>query len=108
MAEGILDNEQLSKQKSLEQKVGGETKLLRYASGPFIYEGSSEFVIVYQENDSYVYKQMIYSLPTNKTNILVNDIDKKVDMSTFLEEGMILVKIAHRYLLFDKNGGFID
>jgi hypothetical protein len=65
MAEGILDMEQLSKQKNLEEKVGGDTTILKYASGPFLYEDSSEFVVVYQESDSYVYKQVIYSLPHN-------------------------------------------
>ena len=56
MAEGILDMEQLSKQKSNDEKINHEQKLLRYASGPFIYKGSNEFVVVYQENDSYVYR----------------------------------------------------
>jgi len=41
-------------------------------------------------------------MPDNKTNVLINDIDKKVDLSTFLQDGKILVKIAHRFLLFDE------
>jgi len=40
--------------------------------------------------------------------VLINDIDQKVDMSTFLEDGKILVKIGQRFLLFDENGAFVD
>jgi hypothetical protein len=47
-------------------------------------------------------------VPDNKTNVLINDIDEKVDMSTFLDDGKIMVKIADRFLLFDSNGGFMD
>ena len=56
----------------------------------------------------YKYRQIIYSLPDNKTNILINDIDDKVDMSTFLTKDRILLKLAQRFLLFDKDGAFID
>jgi hypothetical protein len=79
--------EQLSKQKFLENKLGANTKdnkFLAYANGPFIYKGSSEFANVYQENDKYRFRKIIYSLPDNKTNVLINDIDDKVDMSTFI------------------------
>ena len=47
-------------------------------------------------------------MPDSKTNVLISDINGKVDMSTFLHNGNILIKIAHRYLLFDSDGGFID
>ena len=47
-------------------------------------------------------------MPDNKTNVLVPDINNKCDMSTFLEDGKIMVKIASRFLLFHSNGSFID
>ena len=109
LADGVLDMEQLSQQQGKDLKISGsEKKSYVYASGPFVYLGSSEFVNVYQQNDSYIYRQKIYSLPDNKTSVLINDIDNKVDMSTFLHDGKIMVKIAQRYMLFDKNGEFID
>ena len=51
LSEGILDMEQLSKTKSTfihKGEASDVPKLFRYASGPFFYEGSNEFVIVYQ------------------------------------------------------------
>jgi len=56
--------EQLSKQKTQDLKIGSkEKKVLTYASGPFVYQGSNEFACMYRENDEYVYRQIIYSLP---------------------------------------------
>lgn len=39
---------------------------------------------------------------------LVNDFQRQVDLSTFLENGMIMVKNRQRFLLFNSNGNFID
>ena len=76
LADGVLDMEQLSQQQGKELKINNaEKKTYVYASGPFVYQGSGEFVNIYQQNDSYIYRQKIYSLPDNKTNVLINDID---------------------------------
>ena len=40
--------------------------------------------------------------------MLINDIDSKVELSTFLVDGRILIKIAQRFMLFDPEGTFID
>jgi hypothetical protein len=39
---------------------------------------------------------------------LVNDVQKKVDLSTFLSDGNILVRVLYRFLVFDCDGAFID
>ena len=95
-AEGILDMEQLSKLKPVDKdtKIGEEKVSLNYASGPYLYEGSNEFAVMYQENDKHIYKKIIYSLPNSTTNVLINDIDDKVNMSTFRSDGKILLKVA--------------
>jgi hypothetical protein len=89
-------------------KIGEEKVSLNYASGPYLYEGSNEFAVMYQENDKHIYKKIIYSLPNSTTNVLINDIYNKVELSTFLADGRILVKIAQRFLLFDPEGTFTD
>lgn len=40
-------------------------------------------------------------MPDSKTNVLLNDHDDKVDMTTFLSDGNILLRIAQRFMLFD-------
>jgi hypothetical protein len=39
---------------------------------------------------------------------LINDYLNWVDMSTFLEDGKILVKNRRRFMVFTSNGNFID
>ena len=39
---------------------------------------------------------------------LINDYLNWVDMSTFLEDGKILVKNRRRFMVFTNNGNFID
>lgn len=40
--------------------------------------------------------------------MLINDFLNWVDMSTFLENGKILVKIRRRFMIFTGDGAFID
>ena len=40
--------------------------------------------------------------------MLINDFQEKVDMSTYLESGDILVKVFKRFMAFTANGCFID
>jgi hypothetical protein len=39
---------------------------------------------------------------------LVADFDQKVEFTTFLATGNILLKTANRYMIFDPTGEFID
>ena len=47
-------------------------------------------------------------MPDNAQKILINDYLHWVDMSTFIFEGKILVKIRRRFMVFDYKGDFID
>ena len=40
--------------------------------------------------------------------MLINDYQDKVDMSTYMESGDILVKVFKRFMAFTANGCFID
>jgi hypothetical protein len=51
---------------------------------------------------------MTYAVPHSKTGILLSDRNKKVSLSTFLDNGKILVQIAHRFFIFAKDGTFLD
>tara|TARA_B110000285_G_C15032107_1_gene567330 strand:+ start:768 stop:944 length:177 start_codon:yes stop_codon:yes gene_type:complete len=46
--------------------------------------------------------------PDSTSRVIINDYLNFVDMSTFLEDGKILIKIRRRYMVFTCNGAFID
>ena len=50
----------------------------------------------------------IFYLPDRTEKTLINDFQNLVDMSTFLENGNILLKIRSRYMIFTQKGHFID
>jgi hypothetical protein len=47
-------------------------------------------------------------LPDSTSVSLINDHQQKTDFSTFLDDGKIFLKIEHRFVLFDKDGCFMD
>ena len=51
---------------------------------------------------------MIYQLPDSTQTNLIGDYQQKVDMSTFLDNGKILLKVGNRFLLFENDGEFVD
>jgi hypothetical protein len=46
--------------------------------------------------------------PDSTSAVVVNDFQNFCDMSTFLENGLILVKLRRRFMVFNSNGSFID
>jgi len=54
------------------------------------------------------YKSRIYLRPDAKSTTLVADSQNVVEMTTFLENGEILLKIKNRFLLFTSTGDFTD
>jgi hypothetical protein len=46
--------------------------------------------------------------PDSTSKVIINDYQNFVDMSTFLEDGKILIKIRRRYMVFTSNGAFLD
>ena len=49
----------------------------------------------------------IFYLPDRTEKTLINDFQNLVDMSTFLENGNILLKIRDRFMIFTQRGHFI-
>jgi hypothetical protein len=50
----------------------------------------------------------IVYLPNAYEKTIINDFQNGVDMSTFLANGNILLKIFHRFLVFSTDGAFIS
>lgn len=51
---------------------------------------------------------MIYEKPDSAQKTLINDFMKLVDISSFLDDGKIFVKCLRRFMIFTKDGSFID
>jgi hypothetical protein len=47
-------------------------------------------------------------LPDSVTTNLIGDYENKVTMSTFLDDGDILLQVGYRFMLFENNGEFKD
>jgi hypothetical protein len=95
-ASGVLDMEELKESE------------WSYALGPFLAKGTNEFTIVYRNIKSKDFKQIIYQLPDSLTTKLIGDYENKVDMSTFLNDGDILLKVDYRFMRFGNDGQFKD
>ena len=50
----------------------------------------------------------MFQRPNKVQKSLVNDFQNYVDMSTFLENGNILLKCRRRYMVFPGDGNFVD
>ena len=50
----------------------------------------------------------IYTLPDQVQKTLINDYGNYVDMSTFLDDGNILIRSRRRFMIFTKEGFFKD
>lgn len=69
-----------------------------------LFNGASEFIEVYQEGRTQSYIR-VFQLPDMVEKTLINDIQNKCDMATFLEDGDILLKINSRFLQFKADTG---
>jgi len=50
----------------------------------------------------------IYEKPDSSQKTLINDFMHLVDVSTFLQDGKILVKALRRFMIFDDEGQYVD
>lgn len=95
---GILDMEEMS----------GDNKL--FVNGPIRMKGAQQFIVVYHqlgEKLQYQFNLQVQALPDSKTLTLVNNQFGDVDLATFLDQGHILIKVAHRMLIFNNSARFI-
>jgi hypothetical protein len=51
---------------------------------------------------------IIYEKPDSAQKTLINDFMRLVDISSFLDDGKIFVKVLRRFMVFTKDGAFID
>ena len=65
-------------------------------------------MIIYKDKNTNYYYQVRYTLPDSTQTTLMADFEKKVDFSSFLDDGKILLKVGHRFLIFNEIGDFID
>ena len=80
---------------------------INHERGPYKFQGSNRFYNVYRQNKYQKFARIFY-LPDSTEKTLINDFQNYVDMSTFLENGNILLKIKERYMVFTQRGKFID
>lgn len=65
-------------------------------------------MITYQSGNDMGFQQRIYQRPDSPDISLVNDYDKQVLMSTFIDKKTLLLQLNNRYMIFDHNGNFVD
>ena len=98
--EGVFEAEDLIKEDKSSDEV-------HYIDGPTRISGSNRFFDVFRTTKFKSFLR-IFQLPDKTQKTLINDFQNFVDMSTFLQNGNILVKIRRRFMLFTADGGFIE
>lgn len=98
--EGILEADELMD----EDRTQAARKQFR---GPFTFSGSNRFYEVFRQSKFKSFMR-IYTLPDMVQKTLINDFGNYVDMSTFLEDGNILMRSRSRFMIFSKEGFFKD
>jgi hypothetical protein len=70
-------------------------------------KASQRFINVYQV-DKFVSHIRLVLKPDSAHKVFLNDHSDWLDMSSFLDDGKILVKIRRRFMVFARDGAFID
>lgn len=78
---------------------------VKWFQGPILFVGSNQFGAVDRVRKFYAYLKVM-TLPDSTTKTIMIDNMNKIDMSTFLQTGDILIRCSHRYLIFDQDGFF--
>ena len=78
-----------------------------FTKGAIMLNGSHRMFNVYQI-DKFTSRIKLFQKPDSTEKLLINDFLNWADMSTFLENGNILVKVRNRFMIFTENGAFID
>lgn len=84
MDDGILDSEEL-----LAYQKGEDN--LEFVAGPYMIEHGNRFKIVVKDIDKNIYLIKNIRLPDSKVEFLLNCKYKPVNLSTFLNNGQILI-----------------
>ena len=80
----------------IEKQIETHDKVIKntWMRGPFKFEGSNRFYNVYRKNKFETFMRIFY-LPDSTERTLCNDYQNGCDMSTFLQNGKIMVKNHH-------------
>lgn len=87
--------------------VVAKQPLSKHVQGPLAINGSFRFFNVYQVG-KFKSHITVALKPDSTSRVIINDFLNFVDMSTFLEDGKILIKIKKRFMVFGPNGAFLD
>jgi len=98
--EGIMESEELVPEDRTKASID-------WYKGPFNIRGSNR---VYNTYTSEKYKSFIKisSVPDTNERVIVNDFMNSVDMSTFMPDGKILLRVNQRFMIFNSEGAFIQ
>lgn len=104
---GILDFDKLQCfDKQLDTEENNDN-LFQFHGGPFQVHGSNEFLVIYLNCKTMKSFARFFMHPDSNDKSLIADYENKCDLTTFLDNGDILLKIYNRFLVFDQDGGFI-
>jgi hypothetical protein len=98
--EGVYEAEELIQEDRSKPKS-------EFTKGPLLMGGSNRFYNIYRVNKFQSHLR-IFLMPDSTQKVLINDFLNWVDMSTFLEDGKILIKIRRRFMVFTAEGAFLD
>ena len=70
--------------------------------------GCEQFIMIYQYGQDHVYKMRLYQIPDSTSISLINNHDNKINFTSFMEDGNILMNVGHRFSMFDRDGIFMD
>ena len=102
-----MEAEDLVEDKVIEMgEPAARASSLHWMGGPYRLEGSNRCYNVYKYRKFKAFMKIAY-LPNAYEKTIINDFQNGVDMSTFLADGNILVKMFHRFLIFSSEGNFI-
>lgn len=102
MPDGIYETEDLIRMEGIDKAQA----LIRF-KGPIEFVGSNQFINVYKTGDFRCHMK-IYEKPDSSQKTLINDFMHLVDVSTFLQDGKILVKALRRFMIFSDDAQYID
>jgi hypothetical protein len=100
--DGICDTEDLLTANSKTQDI------VKYVMGPFMSMGGNRFKLCIYDVEKHIYQHMNFRLPDSKFEQMLNCRYKDVNLSTYLNNGQILLQIEHRFMIFAQDGVFLD
>lgn len=105
LQDGILDMEDL---------LEDTGKLLEFSQhkevtfDAFQVSGSNQFALIYQLPQHQQFKMQVFQLPDSPNVTLIQNRQDAISLVTFCEDGLVLLKLGPRFLLFNDCGNFLD